>query len=309
MNTHPEGYTKRNPSKEDAAEVLALIEVCESAEYGTPDTDAESLQEDWLGVDLAKDALLFYDLSNRLVGYAAVARGETSYQIDFYPHPECEWIALGDYLLEQSLRRVREYLSAAHSGDATIRSYCAHTNTRKLDMLENFGFCPERYHLQMQIEFDRAPAAANFPSDFSLRTLQAEPDAKSVYALMKTAFERPGHPFPDYEAWASFMIETPQFESDLWFMLERDDVLVGASLCYEYPSYGWVRQLGVLPAWRSRGLGRNLLLHSFKSFYQRGCKKVALGVAAENANAKALYENAGMHVARQYDEYILRIGN
>jgi len=47
-----------------------------------------------------------------------------------------------------------------------------------------------------------------------------------------------------------------------------------------------------------------LLRHSFNEFYQRGNRKVGLGVDAENlTGALRLYEKAGMHIYRQYNSY------
>ena len=67
---------------------------------------------------------------------------------------------------------------------------------------------------------------------------------------------------------------------------------------------GWIRTLGVRRAWRKRGLGEALLLHSFGEFYKRGTKTIGLGVDAENpTGATRLYQKAGMHVASEYVTY------
>jgi mycothiol synthase len=67
---------------------------------------------------------------------------------------------------------------------------------------------------------------------------------------------------------------------------------------------GWVRILGVLPAFRRRGLALALLQHVFRHFADLGMKRVGLGVDAENpTGAVALYERAGMHVVRRNVTY------
>jgi ribosomal protein S18 acetylase RimI-like enzyme len=51
-------------------------------------------------------------------------------------------------------------------------------------------------------------------------------------------------------------------------------------------------------------LGLALLRHSFNEFYRRGKRKVGLGVDAQNlTGALRLYENAGMHVQKTFDQY------
>ncbi len=67
-----------------------------------------------------------------------------------------------------------------------------------------------------------------------------------------------------------------------------------------YRDIAWVWQLAVRRAWRKRGLGLALLLHSFNEFYQRGDRAVGLGVDAQSlTGATRLYEKAGMHVTRR----------
>ena len=62
--------------------------------------------------------------------------------------------------------------------------------------------------------------------------------------------------------------------------------------------------LGVRRPWRRRGLGRALLLHAFGEFRARGKRGAGLGVDGLNpTGAVRLYEQAGMHVARRFDQY------
>ena len=60
-----------------------------------------------------------------------------------------------------------------------------------------------------------------------------------------------------------------------------------------------MRVLGVLRSHRRRGIGEALLRYAFVEFKGRGFERVGLGVDAESpTGAVALYERAGMHVAR-----------
>ena len=59
---------------------------------------------------------------------------------------------------------------------------------------------------------------------------------------------------------------------------------------------GWVASIGVLEPYRRRGLGMALLQHCFSELYRCGCRKISLGVDAQNpTGATRLYERAGMH--------------
>ena len=63
----------------------------------------------------------------------------------------------------------------------------------------------------------------------------------------------------------------------------------------ETPEMGWIFSLGVLRPWRRQGVAAALLRHCFAELWQRGRRKVGLGVDAGSlTNALHLYEKAGM---------------
>ena len=112
----------------------------------------------------------------------------------------------------------------------------------------------------------------------------------------------------EFERWTHFMKNAPDFDPSIWFLAMDGDQIAGVSLCLTEtngdPDMGWVGTLGVLRAWRRKGLGLALLRHSFDEFYRRGKRRVGLGVDAHSlTGATRLYEKAGMRVARQYATY------
>ena len=63
---------------------------------------------------------------------------------------------------------------------------------------------------------------------------------------------------------------------------------------------GYVAAIGVRRPWRGKGYAKALLLHTFREFYDRGIKRVTLGVDAESpTGATHLYERVGMHVEQE----------
>ena len=99
-------------------------------------------------------------------------------------------------------------------------------------------------------------------------------------------------------------IGTRFFDPTLWLPAWTGDRLVGASLNMDEDGEAWVQTLGVLREARGRGLGRALLLESFRMFHRRGRRHVLLGVDSENlTGATRLYENAGMSIDRQWDHW------
>jgi mycothiol synthase len=67
---------------------------------------------------------------------------------------------------------------------------------------------------------------------------------------------------------------------------------------------GWIHVVGVLPAWRGRGLGLALLRWSFGVLAGAGLRRAALSVDAENTTgAVRLYERAGMQVTQRFQTW------
>jgi ribosomal protein S18 acetylase RimI-like enzyme len=82
-------------------------------------------------------------------------------------------------------------------------------------------------------------------------------------------------------------------------IIEMELVQEGEASCVpERFGGGWVGTLGVLPESRGQGIGKALLQRAFASFWERGERRVALAVDAENdTGATRLYESVGMRVA------------
>jgi mycothiol synthase len=56
---------------------------------------------------------------------------------------------------------------------------------------------------------------------------------------------------------------------------------------------GEIALIGVLPAWRGRGLGRDLLRWGIQHLRERGVADLTLNAEARNDRALALYERSG----------------
>ena len=112
----------------------------------------------------------------------------------------------------------------------------------------------------------------------------------------------------EYERYMYFFTQDESFDPDLWFIAMDRDEVAGISLCrkwaYGDKDMGWVSSLAVRRPWRKRGIGLALLHHSFGVFWERGYKKVGLGVDASNlTGALKLYKKAGMEIDRQFNLY------
>jgi ribosomal protein S18 acetylase RimI-like enzyme len=165
----------------------------------------------------------------------------------------------------------------------------------------------------MEIQFDSPPETPPAPQGIIIRPYNPETELEAVVHTMTDSFrdhfgfvERP---FEDEMTnFRHHFLGDPIYDPSLWFVAMDGDEMVGISLCrrdgYETPDLGFVNELGVRREWRKRGIANALLKTSFAAFYRLGKTGAALGVDASSlTGALRLYEKAGMHVARQFDNF------
>lgn len=72
----------------------------------------------------------------------------------------------------------------------------------------------------------------------------------------------------------------------------------------EDPPVGSIRLVGVLRAYRGRGLGRWLLLWGIEHLNSKGIETVELSVDAENENAVGLYHSVGFDSVEEWPQWV-----
>jgi mycothiol synthase len=243
----------------------------------------------------------------RLGGYAdLVDHGQEHlrFPIDFRVPPSEIDGEIGHRLLES----METHAVALAAPGATVRAFVPSTYDLGRRLVEERGYEPFRHSFQMRLEFDEELPAPECSDGVSLRTFVPGQDDESVYeAHMEAAadaFEGARWPYENWHRWAF----ADPFDPALWFIAEEGAEIAGLCLCriegQAGPDLGWVQWLGVRRPWRRRGVGRALLLRAFAELRARGKHGVGLGVDGSSpTGAVHLYEQAGMHVARRFDQY------
>ena len=172
------------------------------------------------------------------------------------------------------------------------------------------GYRAWRSSFAMEITLAEPPPEVPLPAGMTLRPYEPAND-ETLRAQLNDAFgEDPFWHEVTASNFREFYLRARGFDPSLWLLAWDGSELAGSVLAYPErggdATLGWVGTLGVRRNWRRRGLGGALLQHSFRVLYDRGLRKVGLGVDAENpTGALGLYERAGMHKVGQVDNWVL----
>jgi ribosomal protein S18 acetylase RimI-like enzyme len=159
----------------------------------------------------------------------------------------------------------------------------------------------------MVAELDRVDLEPVWPAGVHVAPFDVEAHGCALHAAVETAFadEWGFEPRP-YDTWAEKAFGVARFDPALVTVAWADGTPAGFSLAYpkRMGDWGWIWLIGVLPAWRRRGLGLALLRESFRRIAQTGETIAALGVDAANpTGATRLYDRAGMRVLWRADTW------
>lgn len=174
------------------------------------------------------------------------------------------------------------------------------------------------YHSSLWM-FELAPSVAvpepSFPDDVVVRTYR-HPDDLAAYLAVGNAsfadhptpmrFDEPAvrhvHDLPDFEP-AGILLVAPRGDPDTpiaWAKTEHEVTESGARR-------GYVNFLGVVPAWRGRGLGRELLRWAIARLRAAGAGTIELNVEAANERALGLYRRTGFEPTVEWPHYALSV--
>lgn len=309
----PQGFTERPASADDAPLIAGLMNVYDLITIGKAETTVDLLREDWRShqLDPQRHLWLVFSPDGKLIGLEECHdnRKNGRIMIDGCVHPEFAGRGIGTYLLHWAENRAQGYIHS-YANDVRI-SILANTyaaDKKSLDLLSNEGFKPIRHFWRMEMKIDSPPASPELPDGITIRRYVRGQDERATYEAGHEAFlDHWNYSQVPFEQWITARTGFAGFDPDLWFLAidKATSKVVGISLCrYRAENAPWISTLGVVPAWRKRGLGMALLRHTFTEFYNRGFRTVGLGVDSANpTGATRLYERAGMQVAVKFEAW------
>jgi ribosomal protein S18 acetylase RimI-like enzyme len=115
---------------------------------------------------------------------------------------------------------------------------------------------------------------------------------QALHAILDTAYANGYGSVPSFADWWPSIIADAEYDPDLLVIAaDATGQPIGLALCW---TGGFIKDIAVSAAWRSQGIGENLLRTAFATFSRRGLDHVDLKVIAANEPALRLYHRLGM---------------
>ena len=290
-------YSVRPATIRDIEAVYALIAAQNLNDFGDANISLDGLHRRWQKILFEKQTCMAY-ADGELEGYAELRDGDSP----FIYLADKNNIDLGFQLL---------MVLEDFAKDNKVVELSTQISARNQTLLELFllnGYHSNLSFLIMELMMTEPPAAPEWEEGIQVRSFVPGQDEQATFRADEEVAEDKGYHEPlDFDGWSKRMgLGSERFDPGLWFLACGGNEIAGVALNYHdrRTDTGWVDHLGVRRAWRKKGIGRALLLHTFREFYRRGVKHVKLSVDSKSlTNAPHLYESVGMTTIHEYHIY------
>jgi ribosomal protein S18 acetylase RimI-like enzyme len=275
--------TLRPPIDADADRVASLL-----SRHAPEPVPRDNVLRDWRApdTDLERD----------------VRVGEHEYGMIYVDEQRRAWLGLGGEVSDDLVEWLEAQARARNAERVLARGWERDEGiTRALDRA-GFERRPGSLRMRTTLDGDRVVTTPP-PAGITLRPFRSE-DERAVYETHRETFADMSEPATfSYEDWRHYLLQSPAFAPELWFLAEAGEQLAGITLCHPHTvetDTGVIGVVGVRRPWRRRGVGRALVEHAFAELARRDFRAAILGVE-ENSPTRAsrLYETVGMRVTHR----------
>lgn len=281
-------WTTRPAVAADAQAVTDVFRLLDVAEFGEPEMELGEVT----GL-LDSEGPTLVAMDGCVVGFAHVQ-----------PNGECDTVVDPGYVASRELRGalLDWVLAQAPAAGATRLEHWAGPGDRlNAQALRPRGFRHSRTTWRMGRSLRDVPEPV-WPEGVAAG--DADPDElEAAWALAMRAFAGSpfSHPRP-FEEWQRQIVEDGSV-----LVARAGGELVGCATRKTRAGEGYLGQLAVDPGWQGQGLGRALLLETFRRDAAAGRARTELTVDGENDSARALYDGVGMTVLAEYWRWDLEL--
>lgn len=280
----------RPATSDDFGAIVDLFRTADEAARGRPSSiDLDSVDSWTQTISLETNTWVFEEGGSLVAAAFAQRFGELGNSAGVV-RPSARGRGLGSRLADLMETRLTQ------DGARRMHTWTLAADPAAGELFEARGFREARRFWEMAVQLDEEPPEPPVRVDSF-----AEEDAPAFHAALEESFaEHWEHSPESFETWWARQRDRTNHDPSLWFVVRDGTELAGVVRNEPRPPAGYVGALGVPRAWRGRGYGRALLLHSFREFRRRGMVRAFLGVdAANETGATHLYESVGMHVEQE----------
>jgi mycothiol synthase len=292
--------TIRPATLDDVDLVYQLISRQNILDYGESLTTHDDLCKTWKSSDfnLQTDTLLAFSPEGQPAGYAEL---QDKTNLSIYLANNVQEMEFASRLL----CLMQDKALSQKAGAETLYGRVSENNKTLKQAFESNGYTSNLSFLIMEIVLTEHLQTPQWADEINIRTFIRDQDEQATYQTDEEAGEDKGYHSPlSYADWIKRMgIDRESFDPNIWFLACKGNEIVGVALNFiaRETSTGWVDHLSVRRSCRNKGIGKALLLHTFREFYRKGIQRVKLSVDSKSlTNAPQLYESAGMKTIQQY---------
>jgi mycothiol synthase len=312
MPALPAGYSARPATLADFPAITELQGACNRALIGIDDTSLADVRLHWTlpCIDLAQDSQLIFTADGTLAAAGLVtAQYPVQIRLECHVHPAHRRRGLGTGLLAWGDARGQGIVPRAPADARVVLwSSAFEQDTAAAELLAHAGYAEIRRFYRYSAPL-ADPPPADFPPDFTIRTLDLDRDEVPVYRAIHDVFRDHWGFVERDEAdgvaeLRHWLTQSPGSDPAFNWLAFAGDDLAGFCLCQSSfageDDRAYVGSLGVVRDYRRRGLGAALLRHAAVEFARRGNRHLTLHADATNlTGANRVYERAGMQPDRR----------
>jgi mycothiol synthase len=197
---------------------------------------------------------------------------------------------------------------ARNHGDPDLRLAAPEGNDVAIAFLTSVGFAYHSSLWLLTLPLDKPVPFPAFPSTVVLQTFDPDGDLAGYVDLINTSFADHASPIQVTEEMVRHIHALPDFNPrNIALIAPADALTAPVGFCVtgldrpeNGPIAGRINLVGVLPAWRGKGLGRELLRWGVAHLRTAGAEEISLAVEAVNDLALGLYERNGFERAQEW---------
>ncbi|MCF6137715.1 GNAT family N-acetyltransferase [Pseudalkalibacillus berkeleyi] len=290
---NPSIKLKSSLDREDYEDILTLREYCLEKEHVTLKLELDYKLNKSFNESIGKDKInefMFYD-GGKLIGYMGICQfGSETIEVNGMVHPDFRRMGV----FKRLFSLVQDEWNKRKSQHMLL--LCDRTSTPGINFIKNTGAQYENSEYEMF--WGGEARGATVMKNLKLRKALNQ-DAKEIARQNAIYFQ-----VNSLEEELTLTEEESKHGMDT-FLAELNQSVIGKVHMEVQSGVGGIYGLGVLPEYRGKGFGRDILMKAIEKLKEKQVQQIMLQVAVKNMNALNLYQSCGFKETSTMDYFKL----